>query len=1106
MIWKATIITSTFQTYADILIAPEISYSDVMDGTADTMTFSFKYDYDIVKNIKLKDTCEVRAYTNDNELIKTYYMCISQISSEKMSTTANTGYMVTISLKEQTILLKDCIRTDTAITPSLYPQLETKNSDGTVTQYNIYQTLYDALLKIIDCNNAVIFNTQITNIDEDLVNALLDVACPNLTYRDLSTYSQLYDICMRVGRIPYLENGKLYGIKLTGRDTEQVKDISLYSHLSTLKQTGINDNVYSIKSYNNIYDDEFVVVPQIFTDMVFGKEANKSDLELLRNCASTEDTEGVTQTHEEAEVRIDEFIKNYYATWTNLNGNRFQDTSKGLLFVNGFNNESAGIEDARSYFIELPYNIELIDSIYACYPYAVPSIKDSGNNTYFYSVSCGFRLNKLESKDIIENTMYESLSSLQKRTKAYYVRGTNKINNVVCLLDVSDSDLTGDFAWSSTQLYNKLRSVFYVVKLKPILNTTYTNYSSILDRAINNLSLPYSQVSDKQVYPILDYNVKKGAGDVSSVNVISTDYTLLNISAGDYVYYQGEKYLLTNLSIIVNNETIEATFEITKNIVTNSLLSSYKDNIRISSLLNAESSVDRSVHLFADHFLSLSESPTPDLTGNMFFDFGSALRLNSIYNNGFSEGELTYPEISTSASISIINRWNELLSNYPLALNPIIPYENDLEISNNEIVICTPTYLQSVYFPGQTGKPTLTINPDTDLPIRLYVGTVADKDQDRDVFLPETGVLCDTVLDLKLAIPTFQYIALTSLLFGDPSDGNIFSYTFMGILKNADRYPQDYKGSDIISMRGNYGEYKEWPSVNWVFGGTVPSIEEIISNKSFKMPTFTYLVYDSSSFNTTKTLGIERLVSSSGLLTKVEYCLPSPYYSISATYGDKIIGNTYANSITIPSNYSGGDLEVKVNSYVPILYNTSTNGCRIVGIGTNVGEQGYSFTFLPNQFGKGQYLDLRENIRPYIQFKTQPYTLDLGDPMYIRDINPEFKWLDINRTYARKEYDGAKIFKVNKYLPCNLFNDYSTDNLITECSIVKNTDASHLTNKFTLASPIEKNEDFEYILCLYRGSGDNIEYTNLIKFDVVKTSPVSTICINSHFQINYKLN
>ena len=717
-------------------IIPEITYNDLMDGTPDNMSFSFVADENVADKFNIKEKCTVEIYDvpyvdvgaidlENNELTinnityqistneiqlngntvgyilsdstleiedveyeysngkvikdnkRYYHMCIAQITGEKMSTYGDTGYMTTILLKEQTILLKNCIRTDIAISPSLYPTLETSDANGGTSEYNIFNTLLDATLKIVDCHNMCVFNEQITLIDADLEGALLQVACPNLTYRDLSTYSQLYDVFMRVGRVPYLENGVLYGLKLQGNENETTIDVDIYSSISNIKEESTNDNIYSSKIYNNLYDKETAIVPQIFQDMIYAMKSNNvtttKNLFGLYNVPSSGVMKKIIVEQGDTDTtikgKIDEFVNDEFRKWTELTSQNEGDISKTLLFVNGYDYQSRSIDDARNYSLELPYNIEDITAIYKCYP-VVKATKDADENIDVYF---GWELEKYNDDRLIENTMYEALSTLQKRTIAYYVRGSNKISNVVCLnipdegegniwniftAEGTEEDYQGAYAWSMTKVYNQLKKNFFVVEYKPILDTMYTNYDYHKGEenkplSINNFGLPYSQVTDKQVYPILEYNLEKGLDTTVDLKYITTDTSILNISAGDIVSYRNKKYIINKISSYINNKSIECSMSLTDNIVQNSIVSSYSDNVRVSSLLSANSVVNRHVHLFSENVIRLmsyyEDGATVRNNNWEFFtqEIGNNLSMKGLSGLGLSEdSENTYKFIS----------------------------------------------------------------------------------------------------------------------------------------------------------------------------------------------------------------------------------------------------------------------------------------------------------------------------------------------------------------------------------------------------------------------------------------------------------------------------
>lgn len=422
--------------YKNINIIPEVSLSDQMDGTPDNMSFSFIYDEDITKNIKLKDYCYVtiednihnieevgtisysEIYIDDNQYLiidgliydttdeensvgvinyinkeldinnkkylyynelnsdygnieklyldnrKYYYMCVSQISSLVNSMSVDNGYTITVSLKEQTMWLKDCIKSDLTITPSLYPK---------IGDNHMYPTLLEATYKICDRHNMHLLNYKISEIDEDVKSKLSEVACPDLTYKDLSTFDQLYDIFIRIGRIPYFENGKLYGILFTGDKNSSIVDLSKYvSSVQSVKEEEINQNIYYTKVYNNVYDTETLIVPSIFqgintTEHFFAREvANKTTQEWI------------------------DWVQEQYKKWTYLNGEDEID-SKRLLGVSNYDYNANGIEDATNYPLILPSNIQYVTSIRRCEPVIRSGKRTEQDGTTNQTMEFGFK-------------------------------------------------------------------------------------------------------------------------------------------------------------------------------------------------------------------------------------------------------------------------------------------------------------------------------------------------------------------------------------------------------------------------------------------------------------------------------------------------------------------------------------------------------------------------------------------------------------------------------------------------------------------------------------------------------------------------------------------
>lgn len=1217
----------------EIPIIPEIQYNDLMDGTPDNISFSFVSDEDISRIINLKEKCEVQIYDSPYPVVGSidlenntitinninyniqeefiysetsnyvgsidkeskeftindklylysnnvvyednrfhYYMCVSQISGEKLSTDYNNGYMITVLLKEQTMLLKDCVRTDIAISPSLYPQIDTGKLDdnGNKIYKNIFDTLYDATLKIVDCHNMCKLNEQIFYIDDDLINSLKDVSCPNLTYRDLSTYSQLNDIFMRIGRVPYFENGTLYGIKLQGTMKENIIDLNIYSHLSSIKEEGINDNIYSSKVYNNVYDNETAVVPQIFADMVkkpndkygiYNVPASGSTTRIpyssyiIKNVTWGDLTYELTTTGGGSydvtingekysisvnskgyassiwlisggqyslvqyigedqtfvlgnrtyqingdfvadENAINEWIRNEYDKWIKLDYQSETDISKTLLFVDNYDYASKGIEDARSYSISLPYKIEDIVNIYSCKPMVeIYNTLSDGTIVYF-----GWKLEKYDKNRIIENSSYEFLSQLQKRVTAYYVRGDNKINNVICLEIeneddsedgsgnswniwnvfniVSNNDYQGAFAWSTTELYNKLRSQFYVVEYKPILDTIYTNYDYCSDdeikpTSINNFHLPYSQVSDRQVYPILEYNLEKGLDTTIDVKFISESIDILNVHAGDIVKYNNIDYIVNKVNMFINNKSIECSFSLTNNIVQNSILSSYSDNVRVSSVISANTTVNRNVHLFAENVIRLmeyNEENAQTINNNYQYftqEIGDVLSRHGWFNLGL--GLLPTDELNPY----------KFVSKYPFRFDNIIETDN-LETGEYYIKMSTGSSLDN------STKITLT---DADFPVALYY---ANKTFPYMEDIEEsTEVTANTPDELSSIIYDFGYGQFTTNIFGW-----VISSYYLGLRTSS---------GTTYTLRPEYDSLF-WEKDKWEFK-ILDNAEEAFERNRKLRRTGNYRFYDSTKeYNTTK-YGTEKLISTSGLISKIEYSFPDSSYATSE-YVTKPLENANLNYASpIEETYIYDNIQVQKG--IPVYFNTSINGCKLAGIG-NKQSDFYSLYALPHISDKAYYLDLRENPRPYIQYKT---ICRDSDKITIKQLSSEINFLDNSILYSNSvsPYNTFYILKCPKFTHIDTFNIPSTTReLLDDGYLASYTDVTKFMSNtesavIELDTELSKSTEYDYILCgvVLGEYSDEISgypilsYKNILKFNIKDSSTVNKLCLKS---------
>lgn len=1210
-----------------IPIIPEITYNDLMDGTPDNMSFSFITDENLSEIINLKEKCEVEIYNKDYPVVGNidlenntvtiddityvknsnnnlylneelvggvdttekkielygeekyfyvdniiyldnrfhYYMCVSQITSEKMSTDADTGYINTVLLNEQTILLKNCIRTDIAITPSLYPQITIYDENGNETKKNVFDTLYDATTKIVDCHNMCVLNDKIENIDDDLVQSLLQVSCPNLTYRDLSTYSQLYDVFMRIGRIPYYEDGTLYGIKLQGDRVDEVYDLNKYSSLSSIKETGVNDNIYSSKVYNNLYDNEYAIVPQIFEDIINTIGCHLLSLQYIEVINNVEETrtvqleseiQGISATNmypyifllgntlygikvdnlgyplsyataiiddpdniyfiNDTEIKnykfkinnieytiiheitnryqyngylgsekasdattvipfvngqpdmngINKWLNDEFRKWSMLTSQSENDISKTLLFVKGYDYSSKNIEDARNYSLELPYGIELVESIYSCVP-AMSAV----HSPYGTNVTLHWILTKYDNDKIIENTLYENLSSIQKRITAYYVKGSNKINNVVCLNvpkesndnaiwdifePITQDDYQGAYAWSMTKVYNALRRNFYVVKYKPILNTIYTDYDYHYGEdnkplSINNFNLPYSQVTDKQVSPVLEYNLEKGLDTTHDVKFITDDINILNVKAGTIVKYNNAEHIVNKASVYINNITFECSFSLTDNIVQNSIISSYADNVRVSSLMSAESVVNRHIHLFGENVIRLmsadEEGAMERPTDYTFFtqEIGNHLSIKGLSQLGLSSG--------TGSTYTF-------MSKYPFRFDTILQPKEDSDVPITYIIKASTG---SSY--DDANKVVLT---DADFPVRLY----------------------DYVLEYVSISGTSPEYQTNETISYTPSElsTNIYNYAYYrhywGFIPIASH-------SLLIVTNGGTSYFID-PPVEYT-----PTIKQKLLSSYVPEPTPNYRFYYSNKEFDTTHYGTEKMISTSGKITKVEYAFPSTSY-VTNTYVSTKLPNI---SVNVDDNTVQTQVvdDMQILSCTPVLFNSTQYGCKLAGIG-NKQSDFYSLYSLPHIFNTAYYLDLREAPRPYIQYKTLGRGSDVID---MKQLSSELEFMKAGSStlgVITRKYLILRVPKFTNLDNINLPNEY--DKLDIETQVLNFQAMSNTTSAtFNLLDNITHSDEYDY--CLYAYEQDDpqsneIQYgMKILKFNVKKGHTVKMLCLRS---------
>lgn len=1167
--------TFNIRDYKDIQIIPEISYSDLMDGTPDTMGFSFIYDQDFTKLVQLKDKCTViledenfpltktsyyidfenneliadKTYSIDNGYIyyneeivgvinnldkivvlnnddylyfdtvdsknylyidnrKYYYMVLAQVSSDKMSMVVDNGYMITVSLKEQTVLLKDCVRSDLTITPSAYPLVAGKE---------LFPTLLEATWKICDRHNVHLLNEKIISLDEELEEALRNVSCPNLTYKDLSTYDQLYDIFIRVGRVPYFENGVLYGLSLTGNPnillnkfdfysnilkdyngltisdnksqiviigtytgsgetlvtnftnvipagkyyykvgrkdiefdfynysprytvssntlqnegeivfSEQVEGISIYfspnsvyndaiilelydydeyqqnakkelttySSYSTTKIEGVNQNVFTTKVYNNLYDNETMVVPSIFSD----------NLELIDYEASAGRLAEM--------LDVGTWVNNEFDKWTRLNSISDVDTRR-LLGINNFNNNASAIEDPRSYYIQLPSNIETITRIYKCIPYVrvddnggyirfgfrkipigyklykvnddadeyvsdITNINFSLNNvTYTFgvypdnngnggylsvrynNVPFGVGISNYEFTDVVTGQKYSikylpnlveyhawsQLSKLEQGRTSYYTRGDSKISQIISMV-APEIYLDNSFSWSDAVLYDRLRENFFIVEYEPCTTSEYINYDySKLDdehkpQDVSTYNLPYKTITDSQVYPLLEYNLDKGLDTNSQFKVITQDTSILKLTASDKVSIYGEQYIINSMTSLINDKSVEVTFELSQRATINSIISSYQDSVRVSTNLSEEQTVNANFPILSEEVVSLSTTPTP-LTSLLEIMTSDNTYFTQEVGKNLISG--AYHVLGKYENYNAV-RFQKYMTQFPLRFDTFVQRQIEhitIRLDSNFPYSQTDFEIQS--FPIYARQT-----------IKNIPGYRNDNSTD---YYDHTTI--NSLSELKQFIQSHKMYAKFPKIFGgfvywlpDSFAWCEFSYDNSNwVQMRPEMWYGEASGREIGLFENYYNSSYGWRVVSIMaddYSGT--SNPYIVLNQ-----------YENEYVYCT-----EGMLSDTGKIVSYNYLLNDAVSTLTRYSTDTLNSGEINNAVNNPGTLIV--LQPNIISTDPILYNSTENGCILAGFGSNISDE-YSFAILNNYFGKTTTIDIREIPSPYIQFKT----------------------------------------------------------------------------------------------------------------------------------------
>ena len=1326
--------------YENIELMSEISFYDVMDGTPDTMIVSFIFPTDLTKELQLKTAAIVTIeddihklievgsidltnnlltilgvqYTIDGEFIlsnniqigvidkekntmsidnityiyinnivyrdnrKYYYMCLSQISSSLNSTNVETnGYTINMQLKEQTVWLKDCIRTDLAITPSEYPLIPDIDGSGIEKTKLLYPTLLEATYKVCDKHNMNLLNVRIETIDKDLMDALSKVSCPNLTYKDLSTYDQLYDIFMRVGRIPYFENGTLYGLVLTGnKDIETALPVKLFptkseetfgvtitttdtsvtlngtltgtpsfsmnyqidrleagvyfyecnknyanvsfyddttkysktvpvgngyikfdndvtevtfdlikdhtyqnvesiikiyktdpynqiesvnfdtlfngSSIERIREDSVNQNVYTTKVYNNTYDKEIACSPSIFADTIHSPYWEVSS------------TPVGSKTDDELKSWLDE----QYKEWTNVNS-RTNSNSKRLLSISNYNSQAGGIEDARNYSLVLPSNIERIHCVYTCLPYCQyingklsfgfwkqpiqPQLYDKSTNTIYsgtqistsVGVYTGFIINNnnyiytnyvdingngslhkydgsviLEEEykitnfkvtinnvnytldpvgKIVEYDAWSQLEKLQQAVTAYYVRGSNEIKQILSMIS-NNIQLTGSFQWSNKILYEDLKKYFYCVEYKPMLDQKYINYdynlssdgSNVRPIDVNNYNLPYKTVSDVQIYPLLEYNLSKGSDNNTNLKIVTKNPIILNYTAGDKITIDNQNYLITSIEYIIDNKTIECTLTLVTKIIQNSMLSSLRDSIRVSSNLSTEDTVTSDINILSEQVISIDDRKYTDYRINIDNDyftqnFGKALTLTTYANLGLKD--------YTTDDNKYINP-QSYISKYPIRFSKLInnnidstgEYSRYVEISTGYPYSTErfyfskyPIYVREVSFDGSYHYgDRKAINNDTELQSYLYYNA-------------RLCVLYTKLLFVKKAAVKYIWTEFGKTL----DDGNVW-YTQL----RPEMWSGEAKGSLLNSVINCYFSEAGWPEIKYEL---VSKIDYSYSYGKYNL----YITYTGDNVNN----DTYNVFSSDGILTSTKnissyvYLIDNPAY-LNTRYTTSLLPSNIIDTIKKNSGLKTSSF-ANFSKTDPIYYNQSNTGCLLQGFGSEYSDL-YGTKIFPNLFGYSTIMDLREIPRPMLQYKT---LYKNTDKVIIKELSNTVDWMNSKAPIGF--YDLLNI-PSNYYLlkiPNSLtLNDLEWNKDTINKYVAKYSDNNFInkvlnskTGMLALLNPITKDSENDYVFVQCDNSTiDNITYVNpIIRFNIVDNTIINTFYIHMDIRNSY---
>ena len=184
-----------------------------------------------------------------------------------------------------------------------------------------------------------------------------------------------------------------------------------------------------------------------------------------------------------------------------------------------------------------------------------------------------------------------------------------------------------------------------------------------------------------------------------------------------------------------------------------------------------------------------------------------------------------------------------------------------------------------------------------------------------------------------------------------------------------------------------------------------------------------YRLYEKGKEYNTTLYGTEKLMTTTGLITKLEYSFVNSSFATN-TIGTETIGISTSSIGETEQSYI---ITPSILSTTPAYFNRLNKGCIIAGFG-NKNEDFNSIHKLNDLFNMGYYLDLRENPRPYIQYKT----IFRGDTdIQPIELNEDLEFMKINIQYAATAFPVNRyyILKIPKFKSISYFNGEEYDSI-----------------------------------------------------------------------------